>query len=107
MPDPGWNIAGSVVTQYPMMNHTIDVKPPYRLDLTVSALRRAPTNVVDVYTPDGRYLRALGTHAQRFRGWRRSLDECAASGRLDTPSCSKPAPTPFCFNKSVWMRPAR
>jgi DNA-3-methyladenine glycosylase II len=39
--------------------HSIEVKPPYRLDLTVSALRRSPTNVVDVYTPDGRYLRAL------------------------------------------------
>ena len=37
----------------------IRVKPPFRLDLTVSALRRTPTNVVDVYTPDGRYLRAL------------------------------------------------
>jgi hypothetical protein len=35
------------------------IKTPYRLDLTVSALRRSPTNVVDVYTPDGRYLRAL------------------------------------------------
>ena len=39
--------------------HQILVKPPFRLDLTVSALRRTPTNVVDVYTPDGRYLRAL------------------------------------------------
>jgi DNA-3-methyladenine glycosylase II len=39
--------------------HEIRVKPPFRLDLTVSALRRTPTNVVDVYTPDGRYLRAL------------------------------------------------
>lgn len=39
--------------------HTIPVQPPYRLDLTVTALRRTPTNVVDVYTPDGRYLRAL------------------------------------------------
>src|SRR6185369_3160392 len=37
----------------------IRVKPPFRLDLTVSALRRSPTNVVDVYTADGRYLRAL------------------------------------------------
>ena len=39
--------------------HTISVQPPYRLDLTVTALRRTVTNVVDVYTPDGRYLRAL------------------------------------------------
>jgi DNA-3-methyladenine glycosylase II len=41
------------------MIHNISVKPPYRLDLTVSALRRTSTNLVDVYTSDGRYLRAL------------------------------------------------
>ncbi len=35
------------------------VAVPYRLDLTVSALRRLSTNVVDVLTPDGQYLRAL------------------------------------------------
>lgn len=39
--------------------HLIQVEPPYRLDLTVSALRRSSANVVDVYTADGRYLRAL------------------------------------------------
>ncbi len=33
---------------------------PYRLDLTVSALRRLSTNIVDVVTPDGQYARALG-----------------------------------------------
>ncbi|HEY5218762.1 MAG TPA: hypothetical protein VIJ16_03080 [Gemmatimonadaceae bacterium] len=38
----------------------IPVATPFRLDLTVSALRRLPTNLVDVYTQDGRYLRALG-----------------------------------------------
>lgn len=37
---------------------------PYRLDLTVSALRRMATNVVDVYTSDGCYLRALGGFAE-------------------------------------------
>jgi DNA-3-methyladenine glycosylase II len=37
---------------------------PYRLDLTVSALRRLSTNLVDVLTPDGQYLRAIGD-AQR------------------------------------------
>lgn len=42
-----------------MTTDEIPVKPPYRLDLTVSALRRTPTNLVDVYTPDHRYLRAL------------------------------------------------
>jgi DNA-3-methyladenine glycosylase II len=33
---------------------------PYRLDLTVSALRRLSSNLVDVLTPEGEYLRALG-----------------------------------------------
>ncbi|MEO7201407.1 MAG: hypothetical protein ABI431_01875 [Candidatus Tumulicola sp.] len=33
--------------------------PPYRLDLTVDALRRVPSNLVDVMMPDGRYVRAL------------------------------------------------
>ncbi len=32
---------------------------PYRLDLTVSVLRRLSTNVVDVFTAEGHYLRAL------------------------------------------------
>jgi DNA-3-methyladenine glycosylase II len=40
--------------------HDLTVVPPYRLDLTVSVLRRLPTNVVDVLTPDGQYVRALG-----------------------------------------------
>ena len=38
----------------------IDVTKPYRLDLTVSALRRLSTNTVDVITPEGEYVRALG-----------------------------------------------
>lgn len=38
--------------------HELLVVAPYRLDLTVSALRRLPSNLVDVYTADGRYLRA-------------------------------------------------
>ena len=40
--------------------HEWPVATPYRLDLTVSVLRRLSTNVVDVFTPDGQYLRALG-----------------------------------------------
>jgi DNA-3-methyladenine glycosylase II len=44
--------------------HEIQVVRPYRLDLTVSALRRMASNVVDVYTSDGRYLRALGGFAE-------------------------------------------
>lgn len=40
--------------------HAMHVGVPFRLDLTVSALRRTSTNLVDVYTRDGRYVRALG-----------------------------------------------
>ncbi|HEX5386763.1 MAG TPA: hypothetical protein VFW66_08705 [Gemmatimonadales bacterium] len=41
----------------------LSVLAPFRLDLTVSALRRLPTNVVDVLTPDGEYVRAFaGAH---------------------------------------------
>src|ERR1035437_3185564 len=39
--------------------YEIDVVTPYRLDLTVSALRRLSTNTVDVLTLEGEYLRAL------------------------------------------------
>ena len=38
---------------------TIRPLPPYRLDLTAQALRRVNTNIVDVVTPDGKYLRAF------------------------------------------------
>jgi DNA-3-methyladenine glycosylase II len=38
----------------------IPVAMPYRLDLTVSVLRRLSTNLVDVLTPDGQYVRAIG-----------------------------------------------
>lgn len=37
----------------------IPVVMPYRLDLTVSVLRRLSTNVVDLLTPEGQYVRAL------------------------------------------------
>lgn len=40
-------------------HHEIHVRTPYRLDLTVSVLRRLSSNVVDVLTGDGRYLRAF------------------------------------------------
>ncbi len=43
--------------------HELSVVTPYRLDLTVSALRRLSMNVVDVLTPEGLYVRALpGAH---------------------------------------------
>lgn len=41
------------------MEYCVPVVAPYRLDLTVDALRRISSNVVDVVTPDGRYFRAL------------------------------------------------
>ena len=40
--------------------HDVAVASPYRLDLTVSALRRLSTNIVDVLTPEGEYVRAIG-----------------------------------------------
>jgi len=39
--------------------YAITVRAPYRLDLTVSVLRRLSTNPVDVLGPDGAYVRVL------------------------------------------------
>jgi len=39
--------------------HEIPVVMPYRLDLTVSVLRRLSSNIVDLLTPQGMYVRAL------------------------------------------------
>src|SRR4029079_14346931 len=36
--------------------HELYVSAPFRLDLTVSALRRLSTNIVDVLTSDGQYI---------------------------------------------------
>ncbi|MCC6474763.1 MAG: DNA-3-methyladenine glycosylase 2 family protein [Burkholderiales bacterium] len=52
-PPPG--VAGAQATG----SYTIAVRVPYRLDLTVSALRRLPTNPVDVLSPGGAYVRVL------------------------------------------------
>ncbi|MGH2513574.1 MAG: DNA-3-methyladenine glycosylase family protein [Candidatus Limnocylindrales bacterium] len=47
----------------PSTDYELAVRPPYRLDLTVTVLRRLPTNPVDLLTADGHYLRALeGRH---------------------------------------------
>ena len=43
--------------------YPIPVEVPYRLDLTVSVLRRLSTNLVDVLTPAGGYVRVLGDTA--------------------------------------------
>lgn len=45
------------------MIHAISVRAPYRLDLTVSVLRRTSGNLVDVLTPEGEYLRVLDADA--------------------------------------------
>jgi DNA-3-methyladenine glycosylase II len=39
--------------------HELPVVAPYRLDLTLSALRRLSMNVVDVLTPEGQYVRVF------------------------------------------------
>jgi len=44
----------------PHAQYEIAVVEPYRLDLTVSVLRRLSTNIVDIFTADGHYIRALG-----------------------------------------------
>jgi DNA-3-methyladenine glycosylase II len=41
-------------------SYSISVQAPYRLDLTVNVLRRLSTNLVDVLSPDGAYVRLLG-----------------------------------------------
>lgn len=41
-------------------SYSISVRAPYRLDLTVNVLRRLSTNLVDVLTPEGVYVRRLG-----------------------------------------------
>jgi DNA-3-methyladenine glycosylase II len=38
----------------------VAITAPYRLDLTVSVLRRLSTNLVDLFTQDGQYVRVLG-----------------------------------------------
>jgi DNA-3-methyladenine glycosylase II len=45
-------------------SYALRVQAPYRLDLTVNALRRLSSNRVDVLTPDGEYLRVLGDVAE-------------------------------------------
>jgi len=46
--------------------YRVPVVPPYRLDLTVAVLRRLSTNPVDIFTPEGHYVRVLA-------GFRRPL----------------------------------
>lgn len=50
----------ATVPATPALRGTVRCKPPFRLDLTVTALRRLPTNLVDAFD-GGRYLRAFST----------------------------------------------
>ncbi len=43
----------------PRSEHELGVAAPFRLDLTINVLRRLSSNLVDVLTPEGDYLRAL------------------------------------------------
>jgi DNA-3-methyladenine glycosylase II len=56
-------VASSIGTRWTISRsrHELSVAGPFRLDLTVSALRRLSTNIVDVLTSDGQYIRALET----------------------------------------------
>ena len=55
----GCSLSWPMLQYIQVMIHEIEVVTPYRLDLTVSALRRLAINLVDIYTADGRYLRAF------------------------------------------------
>ncbi len=63
----------------------LPVRAPFRLDLTVDALRRFASNVVDVVAPDGTYYRALrdaeGTALLAIRAHDRRAIEVRATGR--------------------------
>ena len=56
-----------------LSRHEVPVKAPYRLDLTVSVLRRLSTNLVDVLTEHGQYVRVLG-RVQQARDRSRHAD---------------------------------
>jgi DNA-3-methyladenine glycosylase II len=62
----------------------LPVRAPFRLDLTVDALRRLATNVVDLVAPDGTYYRALSdgrrTAVVAVRGAGETAVELRAAG---------------------------
>ncbi len=63
----------------------VPARPPFRLDLTVDALRRLASNAVDVVGPDGTYYRALqdgdGTEVVAVRPHSAASVEVRATGR--------------------------
>jgi DNA-3-methyladenine glycosylase II len=52
-------VKDSAAPQLVRTEHVVEVLPPFRLDLTASALRRLPTNQVDVITGAGSYMHAV------------------------------------------------
>jgi DNA-3-methyladenine glycosylase II len=64
---------------------TVPVQAPFRLDLTVDALRRLASNTVDVVAPDGSFYRALqdgrGTEVVGVRSTADGAIEVRATGR--------------------------
>ncbi len=64
--------------------HPLPVRAPFRLDLTVDALRRLASNAVDVVGPDGTYYRALrdadGPSCSRSGSATRALSRFAPRG---------------------------
>ncbi len=64
---------------------TLPAREPFRLDLTVDALRRLASNVVDVVGPDGTFYRALqdgaGTELVAVRARDATTIEVRATGR--------------------------
>ncbi|MEO5918131.1 MAG: base excision DNA repair protein [Candidatus Limnocylindrales bacterium] len=72
--------------------YEIPVIAPYRLDLTVSVLRRLATNIVDVLTADGRYVRALiGAHGPVIVRVAQASDEVLAATIEGNPDDHEPA----------------
>jgi DNA-3-methyladenine glycosylase II len=64
---------------------TLPVVTPYRLDLTVSVLRRFSTNVVDRLSEDGRYERALDGFASPALVSVRQRDPATLEVAIDAP----------------------
>jgi len=64
---------------------TLPVVTPYRLDLTVSVLRRFSTNVVDRFSEDGRYERALDGFAAPALVVVRQRDPATLEVAIDAP----------------------
>jgi hypothetical protein len=89
MPRSGPRGAPSVVPRpgVARTRHEVSVAPPYRLDLTVSVLRRSSTNLVDVLTTDGSYVRVI--RVRRLAGAVGRLLRIGASpGRWSSPDAA-------------------